>query len=528
MGRYMHTKLQRIHNKNGFTIVELLIVVVVIAILAAVTIVSYNGIQNRSAESVLKSELSSVTKQLEIDKIRNSESLYPSSLDAAKGGQGITLTSDTTLEYTYDEPTNTFCLSATSSRSGVSGFHVSSDSKIIQEGVCEGHIPPGGVVAKVWTKVSVGNEFACGIANGEAYCWGFNGNGRLGDGTTTQSSVPVKVTQAPGLLEGKTVTDIAAGGSHVCAIADGAVYCWRNGASGKLGDNGVTDRYEPVAVLQESGALLGKTVTRVSAGGSLTCAVASGEAFCWGANSNGQIGDGTTTQRNKPTKVTQASGYLLGKTVTDISAGSNPYACAVASGEAFCWGFNSSGVLGDNSQTQRTTPVKVTQSNGILLGKTVTRIDASGSVTCAVASDESYCWGYGGQYQLATGGTSTSLVPVKVTQSAGILQGTTATRVVPGTNVTCAVASGEAFCWGKSNYGGLGKAGTTTATTPIKVTVDPGVLEGKTVTDIDSSSGQDANCVIASGAPYCWGKNDYGQLGNDSTTSSYVPVPVTF
>jgi alpha-tubulin suppressor-like RCC1 family protein len=164
---------------------------------------------------------------------------------------------------------------------------------------------------------------------------------------------------------------ISGGGAHTCAVlAGGAARCWGSNSTGQLGDNSTTDRLIPVAVTG-----LASGVSAIAAGGQHTCAVVGGGVKCWGANSSGQLGDGTTTRRLTPVDV---SGLTSG--VTAISAGA-AHTCALTTGGGVkCWGFNSNGQLGDNSTSNRPTPVNVA---GLSSG--VTSIAAGYFHTCAVA-----------------------------------------------------------------------------------------------------------------------------------------------
>src|SRR6185436_14490915 len=123
------------------------------------------------------------------------------------------------------------------------------------------------------TAVAAGPEHSCALASGRVYCWGESFAGELGDGTETKSSVPVAVSTA-GVLAGKTVTDIAVSGYNTCALASGKVYCW--GLSEGLGDGTFMDTSVPVAV-STAGVLASKTVTAISAGYLYACALASGQ-----------------------------------------------------------------------------------------------------------------------------------------------------------------------------------------------------------------------------------------------------------
>ena len=199
------------------------------------------------------------------------------------------------------------------------------------------------------------------MADGRAYCWGYNGYGQLGNNSTTNSSVPVAVDTS-GVLAGKTVTAITAGDIHTCAVADGKAYCWGDNGYGQLGNNSTTALAGAGGGETPPGALAGKTVTAITAGDYHTCAVADGKAYCWGDNGYGQLGNNSTTDSSVPVAV-NTSGPLAGKTVTAITAGSY-HTCAVADGKAYCWGYNADGQLGNNSTTDSTVPVAVRHLRG--------------------------------------------------------------------------------------------------------------------------------------------------------------------
>jgi len=194
-------------------------------------------------------------------------------------------------------------------------------------------------------------------ADGTVWAWGINHNGRLGDGTTTQRSAPVQVKQGANPLSG--VTAIAAGYGHSMALkADGTVWAWGSNTTGQLGDGGTTQRTTAVQVQQGAETLSG--VTAIAAGHGHSMALkADGTVWAWGSNTNGQLGDGSTTQRTTAVQVTIGTGDPFDR-VTAISAGENCCLALSADGAAWSWGKNNRGQLGDGSTTQRIQPVKVT------------------------------------------------------------------------------------------------------------------------------------------------------------------------
>ncbi len=371
-----------------------------------------------------------------------------------------------------------------------------------------------------WQQINAGDGHTCGVAGGQAYCWGSGSLGQLGNNTTGNSLIPAAVDTA-GILSGKVPSRITAGVAFSCTVASSLAYCWGSGSLGQLGNGSTTQQNAPVAV-NTAGVLSGKTVTDVSAGWLHTCAVASGNAYCWGTGSFGRLGNNATTQQNAPVAVNTA-GVLSGKTVTAVAAG-NVHSCAVADGQAYCWGWNGNGELGNNSTTQSLVPVAV-YTGGVLNGKTVTRISVAASSgtrhSCAVADGQAYCWGQGAYGKLGNNSTADSSVPVAVDIS-GVLAGKTVTDISAGMDHTCAVAGGRVYCWGRNaTWGQLGN--NSTADSLVPVAVETSIMAGSATS---VSAGTNHSCAIAKSRVYCWGLNSNGALGNNSVTYSRVPVEI--
>jgi alpha-tubulin suppressor-like RCC1 family protein len=297
--------------------------------------------------------------------------------------------------------------------------------------------------------ISAGLSHSCTILEaGGAKCWGANGSGQLGDGTTTNRTMPVDVI---GLSSG--VSAIATGGGHTCALtAGGGVKCWGWNANGQLGDGTTTDRATPVDVVG-----LGSGVRAIAAGRYHTCALIEGGALkCWGFNAAGQLGDGTTTDRAMPVDVAG-----LGSGVVAVAAGDR-HTCAVTTGgAALCWGANENGQLGDGTTTQHATPVGVSGLNS-----SVRAVAAGGCHTCALTGSGGVkCWGWNGYGQLGDGTTAGRSTPVDVLDLS-VGAGATTT----GSYHTCAlVVGGGVRCWGYNQSGQLGDGTTQDRTIPVHV-----------------------------------------------------------
>lgn len=394
------------------------------------------------------------------------------------------------------------------------------------------------------TRIASGDYHTCAVIGGALKCWGNNFYGQLGNGNDQDTAVPVAVA-APG----GSVSQVSTGALHSCAVIDGAAWCWGENLSGQLGDgNPVVARYTPVAV-----ANLGNTVSEVSAALTHTCARTGSALYCWGDNDYGELGLGDVLPRLAPTLVddfplatlgiatgtlhTCARGptgvYCWGngtyaqtghfgnssspKPVAGVGATlelstRNAHTCVrTADGRAACWGFNTSGQLGDGSADLRTSPVVVPGNYGA-----PALVAAGINHTCAAADDGVHCWGYNADAQLGRGTQTTNESlpgPAQViTQRPD--------SVAAGSEHSCAAVAGAVLCWGDNEYGQLGSG-----VGPARLMPTPVPSLGREVTQV--VSGHRHTCALRAGGVWCWGFNGNGELGNGTTEGSAVPVAVS-
>ena len=352
---------------------------------------------------------------------------------------------------------------------------------------------------------------------GSAWAWGYNSSGQLGNATTTNSSTPVQVS----LPSGTTVTAIAGGSAHSLALtSSGQVLAWGYNADGELG-NGITTTTgcfcisTPVAVSLPSGI----TVTAIAGGQSHSLALTStGQVLAWGSNSYGQLGNGSTTNSSTPVAVSLPSGT----TVTAIAAGDGHSLALTSSGQVLAWGWNFYGQLGNGTTTNSSTPVPVSLPSGT----TVTAIAVGFYHSLALTSSgQVLAWGWNFYGQLGNGTTTTTTscqcIPTPVQVS--LPSGTTVTAVAGGYGHSLALTStGRMLAWGYNGYGELGNGSTTNSSTPVAVSLP----SGTTVTAI-AGGFYHSLALTSSGQVLAWGINNYGQLGNGTTTNSSTPAVVS-
>ncbi len=396
-----------------------------------------------------------------------------------------------------------------------------------------------------------GTNRTCAIVNYSVYCWGYNAYGQLGDGrylgtgdietaSSVDSRVPVKVRRDAGVMAGKKIVKIFVAQYHSCALSDdGLMYCWGYNSAGQIGNGTATNAPVPVQV---GGALAGKTITEIGGTNNLSCAIAEGKIYCWGSNNSGITGRNTVTgYTNTPTLVTAgntATTLPTNYTATLLAtSGSRArLMCAVVSGKPYCWGQNDEGSVGNGTSGGNVLiPTKVVENTG-LSGKTITSISQDGNVggagsdfshVCVVASGKLYCWGDNTYGQVGNGENANSKNSPTAVTSNGVLNGKTIQDVKVGIYTSCSLADGGVYCWGRSNYGQVGDGTTTSRLNPVAAAQQPGNLTSSNVVSI--GSGANRGCAtVADGRTFCWGLNSSGQIGDGTITTRTVPTESLF
>ena len=373
------------------------------------------------------------------------------------------------------------------------------------------------------TSVSAGEYHTASLRSDRTVvCWGNNGNGELGDGTNNSSNTPVKVKDINGnILTGITAVS-ARGGYTVALKTDNTVWSWGLNGNGQLGDGTTTYRNEAVQVKNSSTGQALTDVTAVSAGGAHTVALKKdGTVWSWGWNCFGQLGDGTTTDSNKAVQVKDSSGQPLAD-ITAVSAGGCHTIAVKKDGTVWSWGWNDWDQLGDGTTTDSNKAVQVKDSSGQALTDVIA-VSAGGLHTVAMKKDGTvWSWGYNNFGQLGDGTTANKNKAVQVKDSSG----------QPLADIT-AVSAGEShtvvlkndktvWSWGYNNHGQLGDGTTASRNEAVQVKDS----SGQPLADITTVSAGESHTVVLKNdkTVWSWGYNNYGQLGDGTTTDSSFPV----
>jgi alpha-tubulin suppressor-like RCC1 family protein len=348
------------------------------------------------------------------------------------------------------------------------------------------------------TSVAAGFDFTCALTtSGGVKCWGVGHDGQLGDGTTQARSLPGDVTGLTGVVA------IAAGYQHACAITVSGVKCWGANDRGQLGDGTTTNRTAPVDAFGLGSGVAALSLDRFSTSRHACALTTDGGVKCWGANDQGEIGDGTTITRTLPVDVRGLPGRA-----TAIATGLNHSCALMADGRVACWGRGA--MLGNDTFENSLTPVEVAGLSG------VTGIAAGLQHTCVLMRGGVKCWGANFHGELGDGTQRSHDTPMDVS---GLTSGVVA--IAAGTSYTCALTEGGGLkCWGENRQGQLGDGTTDDRATPVDVQD-----LGSGVVAIGAASWH--TCAVTDqGAVKCWGYNSLGQLGNAGRESSTLPVDV--
>lgn len=355
--------------------------------------------------------------------------------------------------------------------------------------------------------VKIGQNSAHGTLSGTTTVAPVNGSAIFSDLRIDNLSEDYTLTAQSANLSGTSdtfrvriplvFTAVIPGYFHSCGLATtGAAYCWGANDNGQLGDGSFSTNTSLRVVAG------GRSFSNISAGRTHSCAVSNSSGYCWGTN-GGFLGNGEMA--TSPAPVAVSGGIVFGSVLAGYA-----HSCGVTpAGVGYCWGDNSSGAIGDGTQNLSTIPVQV--SGGLIFSA----ISPGRYFTCGLASaGAAYCWGVNDSGELGDGTTTDQRTPVAVTG------GLTFTMVSAGGFHACGLTTaGKVYCWGSNSFGQLGNTTNNPSTIPVAVAAN--------LTFAMISAGNRHTCgVTPGGIAYCWGDNSSANLGNGTRESSFAPVPV--
>ena len=398
-----------------------------------------------------------------------------------------------------------------------------------------------------WKKIETGYDSTCGIKSDDTlWCWGRNNSGQVGDNTTTQRLIPTAVAG------GGTWKDVSVESFHVCGIkSDDSLWCWGSNSSGATGQN--TAAGNTLSPAQING---GGSWKKIVSGYVTSCGIKSDDSlWCWGSRAYGGTGQNNATG-NDLVPVPISGGGTWKHINMSVNPGGHQSSCGIKTDDSlWCWGSNSFGQLGDGTSTQRLVPTAVSG------GGTWKYVHTGYTHTCGIKSDDTlWCWGRGhdgsttniliptafaegGTWKHVTGGfnytcgiqTSNALrclgnngsgqlgddVLPSLTIPREISGGGLWKRVITANLYTCAIKTDETlWCWGANGSSKLGDGTTTERWVPTAVS------GGGTWKDVDG--GKEHTCGIQTGGSlWCWGYNNSGQIGDATTTDRSVPTAIS-
>lgn len=409
------------------------------------------------------------------------------------------------------------------------------------------------------TRTVSGTNRTCAILSNNVWCWGSNNMGQLGDGTTVNSNIPVKVRSIGDMKYGKII-DIFTAQHHSCVLtqlgSNKKVYCWGDNRSGQLGNSDFGSSYSavPIEIKVVGSAAIsdfsGNKISAIGGTGDTSCAIASGKVYCWGGNDRGQLGYGSPGSPGysaAPAMINSGGPNRIPNnySATKLSTGgsrSRTMCVITTEKRAYCWGQARFGQLGVGPIASDNYSL-ATRVKGL---EDVIDISQDGywwtkdpdyvTHTCAIANaGRVYCWGGAGLGQSGSPGSGT---PRKHLQPAEVhgLPGT-ALQVEVGISHSCALMNNggkrEVYCWGNNEMGQLGAnkeynnppSGIRWTYGPIKV--EEGLPAGERI--VRMSAGANRGCAIMTNKrSYCWGLNDNGQIGDGTNINRISPTESLF
>ena len=376
---------------------------------------------------------------------------------------------------------------------------------------------------------------------GKVYTWGSNGSGQLGNGTTNDSNIPICISDIENSpLKGKNIVDVYVYDGSIAKDSDGKLYSWGSNDSGQLGNGTTANSSMPICISDVEGSPLnGKNIIDVLCidYSKIIVKDSNGKLYSWGRNNYGELGNGTTKDSSMPVCISDVEGSPLNKrNIVDVYViYSDTIIAKDSSGKLYSWGDNNIGELGNGTTANSSMPICISDiKNSPLKGKNIVDVHNYGSTIIAKDSNgKLYTWGNNEYGELGNGTTTDSSMPICISDIENSpLKGKNIIDVVYvpsnfGYTIIVNDSNGKLYTWGYNDYGQLGNGTTTNSSMPICISdIENSQLNGKRIVKIY----EEFEYIIVkdnSGKLYSWGSNRSGQLGDGTTENSSMPVCIS-
>ena len=381
---------------------------------------------------------------------------------------------------------------------------------------------------------------------GKLYTWGSNESGQLGDGTTENRDVPICISDLDNDLKGKNIVDIYKsdyGDAIIARDSEGKLYTWGSNEYGQLGDGTTEDRKVPICISDLDNDLKGKNIVDIyksDYGDAIIARDSEGKLYTWGANTCGELGDGTTeigydNYRDEPICISDLENDLNGKSIVDLYNGYTIIA-RDSEGKLYTWGANGSGLLGDGTTENRDVPICISDLDNDLKDKNIVEVyDAGLTMIAKDGEGKLYTWGSNESGLLGDGTTEIGYseyrnVPICISDLDNDLKGKNIVDVVyTGSTIIAKDSEGKLYTWGYNYNVQLGDGTTAEGEyrdVPMCISDLDNDLKGKHIVDI---YGYDYIIIArdSEGKLYTWGSNKVGELGDGTTENRNVPICIS-
>ena len=373
---------------------------------------------------------------------------------------------------------------------------------------------------------------------GKVYTWGRNNCGQLGNGTTTDSNKPICISDIENSqLKGKNIVNIYDSGNRIIAKdSNGKLYSWGRNYRGALGNGTTTDSNKPICISDiENSPLKGKEIVDVYVyetddSISVIAKDSNGKLYSWGKNPCGELGNGTSEDSSMPICISDIENSpLRGKEIVNIYQANQRVIAKDNNGKLYSWGHNSCGNLGNGTTENSSMPVCISDvENSQLKGKNIVDIYDNGYTIIAKDSDgKLYSWGYNSFGKLGDGTTTDSSIPICISDIES--------SPLKGKNIVDVYggsiakdSNGKLYSWGSNSSGQLGNGTTANSSMPVCISdIENSPLKGKKIVDVYDKLYGDIIVKDNNGKLYSWGSNSSGQLGNGTTENSSMPICIS-